>query len=868
MPRVWKPAADDQHIFDALPMPEGDVFLSDDELLMEMDGVATRAALNAALGPTARTRVTFDAEGRYWRKSYEIDKEPRCIYFLPAVQNARALEEYPDGVEPPFPRPEEKFQCKRKQPPRAPRKPSKTTARSGEKRPTSARPRMYTTPGEKVTRVDPVDDAELLVPDEDVVDLDEVAPVPRPVTRRDLMALEQRAEDALAACDRAEAARAAAVAAHAELRDRQDAVFARSATDSARLMLLSLDREANALSAERAARRRDVDRLRAKFSQEKELWKIDCERRAAARLDEERRRLEEGFRTNTRELQRQLDAQRTEVADLKKKQSQLNLELYGLRRLRGAWLGSRVAYLPEEPPPDSDFEGESLWPVVHAVGDFLSRICGGTLKRKQQKCLLPAPPGDFLSSRTLKTMDVEMTGTTLRASAMRARERAARCAREHVGQARDAVIPPSSRSRKQPSWSRVADGHKVSVTETSAGDGTYEAVGIATGAVLDASSESSMGLETGRSPADPRRIRGTQDGSNITKSDDFTMQGIHVNDSRAVDRSLGKPITDFQSPDRVHITTLAVGHESHALYEALDDVTDHFSTAATAQTDGVYQSEAEGRAVHVDYVCSGDMANLQTVSKKGFATGTSENARPCYCCAQTNRQMTTPKVVDDLCDVCRAAGRLVCYHAEMSTPAAVDEWRATAAAALTELRGELPPAYRYMREAKTLSAAQLRELAAEAGLDAGGTSAHLHARFAAYCGQHCLELENPNQNGFYAKFDCRTATPAQKTQFSLVVNDCLVDFGLAVTGNLGSRVEKLTQRLKLVDQYYELQAQLEHATPNSDALISLVEHMVPCVLHLENRTREKLLRLILNNLFVIYEKSVALAKLRPLEKFD
>ncbi|CAH0372593.1 unnamed protein product [Pelagomonas calceolata] len=679
MPRVWKPAADDQHIFDALPMPEGDVFLSDDELLMEMDGVATRAALNAALGPTARTRVTFDAEGRYWRKSYEIDKEPRCIYFLPAVQNrARALEEYPDGVEPPFPRPEEKFQCKRKQPPRAPRKPSKTTARSGEKRPTSARPRMYTTPGEKVTRVDPVDDAELLVPDEDVVDLDEVAP--------------------------------------------------------------------------------------------------------------------------------------------------LNLELYGLRRLRGAWLGSRVAYLPEEPPPDSDFEGESLWPVVHAVGDFLSRICGGTLKRKQQKCLRLLADyawcqhsrgrGEiglvrahfacaeyrrlqeiFSPAELLKTMDVEMTGNYAASEAMRARERAALVALgETLGKHVMLLFPTKFALQETAKLvERVADGHKVSVTETSAGDGTYEAVGIATGAVLDVIGKQYGLLETGRSPADPRRIRGTQDGSNITKSDDFTMQGIHVNDSRAVDPITGKPITDFQSPDRVHITTLAVGHESHALYEALDDVTDHFSTAATAQTDGVYQSEAEGRAVHVDYVCSGDMANLQTVSKKGFATGTSENARPCYCCAQTNRQMTTPKVVDDLCDVCRAAGRLVCYHAEMSTPAAVDEWRATAAAALTELRGELPPAYRYMREAKTLSAAQLRELAAEAGLDAGGTSAHLHARFAAYCGQHCLELENPNQNGFYAKFDCRTATPAQKTQFSLVVNDCLVDFGLAVTGNLGSRVEKLTR---------------------------------------------------------------------------
>ncbi|CAH0368309.1 unnamed protein product [Pelagomonas calceolata] len=453
MPRVWKPAADDQHIFDALPMPEGDVFLSDDELLMEMDGVATRAALNAALGPTARTRVTFDAEGRYWRKSYEIDKEPRCIYFLPAVQNrARALEEYPDGVEPPFPRPEEKFQCKRKQPPRAPRKPSKTTARSGEKRPTSARPRMYTTPGEKVTRVDPVDDAELLVPDEDVVDLDEVAPVPRPVTRRDLMALEQRAEDALAACDRAEAARAAAVAAHAELRDRQDAVFARSATDSA-----SKRRSLWTARRTRSPRRERHDgatliALEPNFHKRHGKW--TSERRAAARLDEERRRLEEGFRTNTRELQRQLDAQRTEVADLKKKQSQLNLELYGLRRLRGAWLGSRVAYLPEEPPPDSDFEGESLWPVVHAVGDFLSRICGGTLKRKQQKCLRLLADyawcqhsrgrGEiglvrahfacaeyrrlqeiFSPAELLKTMDVEMTGNYAASEAMRARERAA-----------------------------------------------------------------------------------------------------------------------------------------------------------------------------------------------------------------------------------------------------------------------------------------------------------------------------------------------------------------------------------------------------------------------------------------------------------
>ena len=389
MPPKWKPTAASTRIFDALPTLAADTFLTDDEMVVKMNIGITRDALNAALGPATKAKVTHDDAGRYWRKTYMINRELRCVYFVPTVQGrARALEMYPDGTEPPFPKVAAAFQLKRRASAGPPRKPSKTTARSGEKRPTSARPRMHTTPGEKVTRVDPVDDAELLVPDEDVVDLDEVAPVPRPVTRQDLSALEQRAEDAFAARDHAEAARDAGVAAHEALRDRQDAVFARNAIDSARLMLLSLSREANALSAERAARQRDIDRLRAESSQEKELWKIDCERRAAARLDEERRRLEEGFRTNTSVLHRQLDAKKTECDGLKKKLAEADLELLGLRRFQRLNLESRVEFLPDAAPPGSDYEGASLWQEAHAVAAFLSRICGPVYTRKQQKVLM------------------------------------------------------------------------------------------------------------------------------------------------------------------------------------------------------------------------------------------------------------------------------------------------------------------------------------------------------------------------------------------------------------------------------------------------------------------------------------------------
>ena len=90
-----------------------------------------------------------------------------------------------------------------------------------------------------------------------------------------------------------------------------------------------------------------------------------------------RRDLEEGYNRNTRELQRQLDAQRTEFATLSEQHRKAKVELLELRRLRSRWLGSSVPFLDPQPPPDSEFEGESLWSTVHAVGAFLSAICGG-----------------------------------------------------------------------------------------------------------------------------------------------------------------------------------------------------------------------------------------------------------------------------------------------------------------------------------------------------------------------------------------------------------------------------------------------------------------------------------------------------------
>jgi hypothetical protein len=65
---------------------------------------------------------------------------------------------------------------------------------------------------------------------------------------------------------------------------------------------------------------------------------------------------------------------------------------------------------------------------------------------------------------------------------------------------------------------------------------------------------------------------------------------------------------------------------------------------------------------------------------------------------------------------------------------------------------------------------------------------------------------------------------------------------------LPARVAKLASVLSKVERLYTLNDDLEHSRPREDALLLLIEFTVPCVLHLENRTREALLSRIISKL--------------------
>jgi hypothetical protein len=51
------------------------------------------------------------------------------------------------------------------------------------------------------------------------------------------------------------------------------------------------------------------------------------------------------------------------------------------------------------------------------------------------------------------------------------------------------------------------------------------------------------------------------------------------------------------------------------------------------------------------------------------------------------------------------------------------------------------------------------------------------------------------------------------------------------------------------DRLFAVSKEISHGTPSEDALLKLIEFTVPCLLHLENRSREAFLTRIINNLF-------------------
>ena len=88
-----------------------------------------------------------------------------------------------------------------------------------------------------------------------------------------------------------------------------------------------------------------------------------------------------------------------------------------------------------------------------------------------------------------------------------------------------------------------------------------------------------------------------------------------------------------------------------------------------------------------------------------------------------------------------------------------------------------------------------------------------------------------------------------------------------LNGGLEARRNQLRTVLDSLDRLFELRREMQFGEIKEDALLLMIEYTVPCLLHLENRTREALLTRIVNNVFHRnFETGVIDTTLRAIEK--
>jgi hypothetical protein len=155
---------------------------------------------------------------------------------------------------------------------------------------------------------------------------------------------------------------------------------------------------------------------------------------------------------------------------------------------------------------------------------------------------------------------------------------------------------------------------------------------------------------------------------------------------------------------------------------------------------------------------------------------------------------------------------------------------------------------------KKVDSSQSADLCEELDIYNGGTHAERLKSLQDFARERCIVISNDAKDDHSTSYDYRSVESTKRADYSDLVDSNLRSFDEAPDDDdyaanlLPARVAKLDELLSKVEKLYKLTDDLEHSRPREDALLLLIEFTVPCVLHLENRTREALLSRIISKL--------------------
>jgi hypothetical protein len=299
----------------------------------------------------------------------------------------------------------------------------------------------------------------------------------------------------------------------------------------------------------------------------------------------------------------------------------------------------------------------------------------------------------------------------------------------------------------------------------------------------------------------PVQISITLDGADLSRNVTHVTAGVKINDPRSIDPVSGLPI-GVQDSRKTQSRELCFPFKSLLAKDSKELYNNHFGDFFAFFKD-VQANGLDGGAISIDVSSPQDQSSFWKALKRGGACKVAKDF--CHCCACTSDGVITPNKVK--CARCIETGRENCYHWEVGDEACMLRVQAELAV--------LKDTYPYLADESVLEKLKIR-------LDECQVNKLTDLTNIAYAPRN----------------------RAEKQLFGEVfLNHDLQVLGLSIVGSLETRRERLKSVLK---HFYrtDVMGRTIEASKYPGAFIT-IRQAIPCILHMENRCGEKMIKLLL-----------------------
>jgi hypothetical protein len=227
-----------------------------------------------------------------------------------------------------------------------------------------------------------------------------------------------------------------------------------------------------------------------------------------------------------------------------------------------------------------------------------------------------------------------------------------------------------------------------------------------------------------------------------------------------------------------------------------------------------------GPAIHPMLVWSPqDLSSLWKTLKTGTGAKKNSDSYFCHVCPCSSRDILFYKVGNNRCDRCVRKGNTKCYHWSVGDEATIENFQRI-------LRAELGDYIQLI----------------------GATVEDIRQRSRIKYNPNAIDKETDINNIEFvlSTEDDTDADMEQVFYFNTLLNEELQLRNMPLDGTLGERRERLKNQLAQEERILLMQKAIERSEQGKEAALMLIHQAIPCIMHLENRSGEKILTMLLS----------------------